>query len=378
MARIVLLADPHLGLPKKLDDGMWAMNVIAEYAHANEIDVLVILGDLFHDRVAIPIDALSEAQAFFTRTRKEYGLQWLAFPGNHDMYLKHSWAVSSLKPYANTITVIDSLSHIVIDNQRFTVLPFVYLEKSYMGVMTKLSEMASPDDILLTHVGCMRAVRNACFLLKEWNAVNFDDSKFKRVYTGHFHVPQKVGEKVWYAGSPIPFKMDEGNCDHGFMVFDTETGEHEFVSIWQAGVEYGGRFNNNQSGESLVPPDYIHMSSDIFDGIGDLSALRNVHVKVTIDAVTSGRNIAKHGTIRNYVNSIRESLLAADARSAVVFEPTKEMIIRKYRPTNKSIFESWIDNDNLEEKALDRSLLLRLNSEVVTVGDDLANQSVDD
>lgn len=235
--RILITSDIHFGVPGKLNHSIWAAKVIREYAHKNDISTILTLGDLFHDRNSLNLQVLADAYDFFDQTDKEYNQEWVAFPGNHDMHLKNSWKVNSVRPLNRLITIVEDIKSLNIDGRKFWVLPFVHYESAYMQVVRAIEKKATSDDILLTHIGVHGASLNECFLLKHWSLVDFSDTIFKRVYSGHFHCYQQVGEKTWYSGSPIPFRFDEGLVEHGFLEFDTDTCEHKFIKTFEAGKE---------------------------------------------------------------------------------------------------------------------------------------------
>ena len=58
--KIIITADIHNGVPKRLDDCIWSMRTIRNYAYENDIGVILILGDLFHDRYSLDIDILTQ------------------------------------------------------------------------------------------------------------------------------------------------------------------------------------------------------------------------------------------------------------------------------------------------------------------------------
>ena len=232
MSKVVFLADVHLGVGNRHNDIMWALKTVHKYCQARKITNIITLGDLFHDRQTLNIDILCEAHDFF-KMAKNSGQEWTAFLGNHDMYLKHNWQINSIKPLQEVLTFIDNIKIIKIDTQRFWILPFIYSEKAYIKTLQQIEEQYQEGDVLLTHIGINNAIKNVCFLLQEWNTINFTNSKFKQVYSGHFHVSQQVDNNVWYIGSIIPFRFDEGDSSHGFILYDTETQTHTFKDIWQ-------------------------------------------------------------------------------------------------------------------------------------------------
>jgi len=116
-----------------------------------------------------------------------------------------------------------------------------------MEVINKINLKASKEDVLITHIGVNGATLNECFLLKNWNIVDFKDTIFKKIFTGHFHCYQSLDDRVYYPGSPIPFKFDEGVVDHGFIIYDTEDNSINFIKIREVAKEFS----------NYLPPDFI-------------------------------------------------------------------------------------------------------------------------
>lgn len=352
MAKVVITADFHFGVPNRLDDILWSARVIREYCKLSGIEVVIVLGDMFHDRRSIEIDVLSRVSRFLEHTKNDYQQQWITFPGNHDMYLRHSWEVNSLSVLKNHLTVIEDIKILSIDNTNFWVLPFITYEKAYMKILKKIEKQATENDVLLTHVGVHGAVLNTCFLLKDWSIISFYNTIFKRVYTGHFHSKQDVGN-VYYPGSPIPFKFDEGDVPHGFYVYDTELNDHKFINIWKAGAKI---FPNE-----VPPPQYYTITDDV---IKDLIPhdIQNGMVRIALQ---------KPYTLEEK-RLMKEQLLTLGARAVRWMDLSQkiekqEVIAAK---PSRNLFQSWIEADEKGIKDLDKRLLIKLNDEITMEGDE--------
>lgn len=355
----MLLADVHLGLGTRLDDIIWALSVVQAYCKYHNVESVMVMGDLFHDRQALSIDVLCRAHAFFKQARSE-GQNWAAFVGNHDMFLKHSWQVNSILPLQEVLTFIDSVKIVKMGGKRFWTLPFVYSERAYMKILSKIEERYEDGDVLLTHVGTRGAVKNICFLLQEWNIVDFTDSKFKRVYAGHFHIGQQVGSNLWYVGSLIPFKFDEGDCEHGFFVYDTETGRHEFVNIWWASRHY------HQT--ELSAPQFRTVSDEL---LGDQSTddVAGCFMRVMM---THEYSQPERQQVRDALTELGARLVTftdslikkAEAPKVEQLDITQSLDMRK-------LFEQMYDADSKNTANMRRSLAFRLNVEVINEGDEL-------
>ncbi len=358
MSKVALLADIHLGVSGRRQDINWALRVVREYCKAADINVVIILGDLWHNREALGVDILQDVVDFFMAA-SALGQRWIAFPGNHDMFLRNSWDINSLRPLRNYLTVIDDVKLLLLDERRFWVLPFITYEKSYMKVVRRISARTEPGDVLLTHVGVKGATLNSCFLLKDWSTVSFEYAKFKAVYTGHFHLKQQLGAEntppVYYPGSLIPFKFDEGDHPHGFYVYDLKTEEHKFVNIWKAGQRF-------LPGE--VPPPQFHTFLDEL-----LPNKTEVDVKGNIVRVALQREYTK-----DEIKEMKERLLGLGALAVRWWNMAQKL--HKTVPLvtaepSRNLFKAWLALDIKGAQGLDPVLLDRTHVDVTREGDEL-------
>lgn len=356
MSKSIITADIHAGVPGKHQDVMWALNTMSAYAEANSITAIQVLGDLVHDRYTIDFQTLTDLHAFFKK-EKACGRTWIIFPGNHDMYMRHSWNVTSLMSFENTVTYIDTVKAVDIDDARWWVLPFIQLESAYMRVLDAVSQKASNDDYLMTHIGVNNAIKNICFLLTEWNIVHFHHTPFKRVYTGHFHCYQAIENKVWYPGSPIPLKSDEGDCDHGFLVFDHETGEHEFINTWKAATKF-----EVSTPDSGIPAQYWTIAVDDLDSVDQAMIDHNiVRVAVEREYAESERHTIEKRLKGRGAKQVR--WLNLNVENDVTIKPNKNEAI-------KGLFSRYLNSDDKGTYGLNTDLLLRLHAEVEIEADD--------
>jgi DNA repair exonuclease SbcCD nuclease subunit len=349
MPKVLITADLHFGLPKKLNDILWSVRTIREYAKQNDIEVVLVCGDIFHDRVNYNIEVLNAAYKFFEETRR-MGQEWIAFPGNHDMPLRHTWDVNTLKPLNQVLTVIDDIKMLKIFGQRFWVVPFIHYESVYMKVLKKIEEQYEDGDVLLTHVGVNSATLNECFLIKHWSVVDFGESKFDRVFTGHFHCHQSVGERknVWYPGSPIPFRFDEGMVPHGFIEFDLETQEIEFIKIFNLDLVSGKR-----------PSDYITITDDMLEET-DIEDFKGDNVRIQLNRDYSRDELLRIRKDLEDVGVQHIKLNKAKEEKIDLASGTKNNL-SLYSP--EEMFNQWLEHD--APKKLNIELLKKLNQEIV-------------
>jgi DNA repair exonuclease SbcCD nuclease subunit len=349
--KIAITADIHIGVPGKLQHNMWGLRRIRQHCIDNDMKYIIVLGDLLHDREHIRIEDLNILVDFLIETDEKYGITVITFPGNHDMYLKNSWDINSLKPLARYTKSYHKVSKLKLGGVRFWIVPFIYYEDEYMKTLDKIYKQHQEGDVLLTHIGVKSATLNACFLLKSWSVVDFAESPFDRVYAGHFHIQQQVGHNVWYPGSPVPFRFDEGDAAHGFFTFDTTTRTHEFIDLWEG------------AGDDAPP---------------QLWTIDDSSIK-TIETDTVKGNIIRVALSQEYTHNqlseIRESLSALGAKDVrwlnLASKEEKQGIdaAAEIAASASSLFERFVEADKDGTKDLDVNLLLKFNASIVADGD---------
>ncbi len=353
MSKIIIAADIHFGIPGRLDDLLWSCKVMRKYADIASIDTIIILGDLFHSRKSIEWDILHHVSEFFIQTKNNYNQNWIIFPGNHDMFLKHSWDITSLTSLRECTTIIGDVKLLEIDDARFWILPFIMYERAYINVVKRIEEQATEDDHLLTHIGINGAMYNTCFLHKDWNVINFEETSFKRIYAGHFHNKQQIGENIWYPGSPIPFKFDEGDIPHGFYVYDLEEQSHKFINIWKAGQKFYP--------DSVPPPQFCTILDESLNSITEDDVKNNI-IRVALQ---------KEHTI-DEKNEIKKLLLEFGAKIVrwwdISEKLNKDEEAETIVPENKDLFHAFFESDKKTD-GLNKEIMYKTHDEVINEGD---------
>lgn len=349
--KITLAADLHVGTPNRLDDILWAVRKMVAYNVKHGIKHLIILGDLLHDREAVNIKDFCELVEVLDEATTKYDQEVIVFPGNHDMYLKNSWEITSIKPLARHVRYIDSVSDITIDGKKIWIIPFIYYEDEYVKTYNEVASKASPEDYLFTHIGIKNAQFDACFLLKSWSSVDFNNNPFKKIFTGHFHNYQKIWNNIFYVGSPIPFKFDEGDVDHGFVVLDLDTGEHELVSIWAG--EKGS-----------APPQYLTLDDELILSKTSTEVSGNM-VRVALFKEYTNNQMAE---MRAHLEKLGAKTVRFINWASKEDKNTIE-ITQQSASSAGDLFERFVDADDKGSDGLTKSWLLKLNKEIIIEGD---------
>lgn len=334
--KVIITSDWHFGYQGRLEEQVIVIRRLIEYCVNNDIHLIVLLGDLAHDRESMAHD-VSNAISILLDEMEINGITLLSLVGNHDMYYRYKWSVNAIKPFNKQLICVDNLSYFSLEGRKFWCIPFIEHENYYMKILSKVNELANEEDILLTHVGVANAVMNMCFLIQNWSVVNMDNVKFNKVYSGHFHCTQKVGDKCYYPGSLLSFRFDEGLVEHGFFVYDTDKNDHVFIKT-------------SEITKDEIIRDYITIEHDHIDQIINDCSGHNVRVLLLDDSDK---------------DKILEKLNLAGA-SRVIFVKPKETK-RNFTDIQSKIksddmFELWLNFDN--PSTLNHDLLLKLEKEI--------------
>jgi len=226
--KIALITDTHLGA--RGDSPLFADHfeqfyneVFFPYLEENNIKEIIHLGDVFDRRKYVNFFTLKRAEEMFFSNIVELGITCNLIVGNHDSYFKTTIEVNSperlLKDRFNiilnptTVHNIDLIPWICNENEQ-EILD--YIKKSDSDYCMGHFDLAG----FFMHSGIKSQYtsRSSHFL-----------NKYHKVFSGHFHTRSNDGH-VYYLGSPYEMTWADYNDPKGFAIFNTETGEHEYIN----------------------------------------------------------------------------------------------------------------------------------------------------
>ena len=225
--KFIAIADLHLSaysqdkiikgtnLPERLYYLNKVLTNIAKFAIDDNIKIIVIAGDIFHNKSII----YSLAQSVLLDFIREFeDLKFIYFSGNHDMSSKSGKGVSALKCLDNEPNVIMIHKPQVIENIFF--VPW--------NPETMVNDIKNNDsDYLVAHFGLNEAqLSSGISIISD---VKLSDLKhYKHCILGHYHKPQSVGNTT-YVGSPIQLDWGEKGEEKRFLIVDSDSGKIESV-----------------------------------------------------------------------------------------------------------------------------------------------------
>lgn len=241
MMKFLHLADLHLGRSLMdydlIDDQKYILDRVVDIATENEIDAILMAGDIY-DR-AVPSEAATRLLNGFITTLSEKNIKLCIISGNHDSDDRLNYGSDIFKNSGIYISAKydGSLHHVALGDVDIYMLPFVKASQvkhyypdagieTYEDAVRVIIESADIDtdrtNILMAHqfvtggsadpdIGGSESVGTRTVgLVEKISYKLFDD--FDYVALGHIHSPQKIGrEEVRYSGSPLKYSLSEVN-----------------------------------------------------------------------------------------------------------------------------------------------------------------------
>lgn len=187
------------------------------YCLDNEICDIFILGDIFDKSSNIKNEAFVPLFMKFYEMKHE-GINFTFLLGNHDIYTaQNDSIVETFKPLGRVIkeTLVDG---------DFTFLPYTKKE----------SDIPDEGRYLFTHLPIANFTFDNFYHATEKHAFRTElFEKFQTVFSGHFHRHQNQ-KNIIYPGSPVQLSFGETGTTKGFVVFDDELENWEFVKYTAA------------------------------------------------------------------------------------------------------------------------------------------------
>ena len=221
--RICCISDIHLGVHQNNSNWHKVLLDWANWLHtelqANEIEDIMICGDLFHYRDEIAVNSLHVANEFFD-ILKSYNIVMIT--GNHDCYYKDNSLVNSLSILKGrpNVRIIDKPEFAKIFDKRVSFCPWG----------TKISEL-KPSDIIFGHFELVDFKMNNFKVCDHGDTPDDVLDKGKKIITGHFHLREHRkfdNGEILYLGNPFQMDFGDAGSTKGWYELDFNTCETTF------------------------------------------------------------------------------------------------------------------------------------------------------
>jgi len=224
--KILLITDQHFGVR---NDNQAFINlykkfyneIVIPFIRVSKIDTVIALGDTFDKRRSINFMSLNEAKDMWFNPLEEMGVTMHMLTGNHDIYYKNTLRINAprelLGEYGN-ITVHDSPTTINVGGCDILLLPWICddnRDRSFREVKD------STADVCMGHLELNGFEAHPGHVMESGMESSIF-SKFKKVFSGHYHMKSTKGN-INYLGNPYQLYWNDYGCKRGFHVLDTET-----------------------------------------------------------------------------------------------------------------------------------------------------------
>jgi DNA repair exonuclease SbcCD nuclease subunit len=225
--KVAILTDTHYGCKKgskHLHDHfeLFYKNVFFPSLREHKVKTVIHMGDAFDSRKSIDYQSLQWAKRVVFEPLKDYDVHMII--GNHDCYYKNTNNVNSpellLEDYSN-IKKYSSPKSVKIGSLEIAFIPWICSE-NYDETLRFINKTSAKIAMGHLELNGFRAHRGHTM---EDGMDSKVFSKFKKVFSGHFHTRSDNGH-IFYLGNPYEMFWNDVNDTRGFHIFDTETLEH--------------------------------------------------------------------------------------------------------------------------------------------------------
>jgi DNA repair exonuclease SbcCD ATPase subunit len=216
----------------------------------NNIERIFILGDTLNTRSSVSLISLNAAGNFFNRLFELSSLQHIhVLIGNHDMFLKHSTAITSLdllniKPLNKQLTLHKNIELLNIDNQQVLFIPYHEDQTKIIQQIQLLEKEGNSwnNTVAFGHLAITGAHTNGFSdhsNRKYTGGLAVETlNQFKKTFSGHFHIhhtlfngdSQQQKGSITYVGSPVQWNYsDVDDIDRGFIYYYPHTNSFKLM-----------------------------------------------------------------------------------------------------------------------------------------------------
>lgn len=312
--KFVHTADLHVGanrsFPGYLRRQEEMFDSIFDVAYDNNIDTVVIAGDIFHDPDTTTA-AETEMVAKKLLAYDAAGFHILMIPGNHDLVdatghtaIHYLDMLTKHGKFRNSV-ITETTTYVTIRDTVFCLLwhrKNHFKEDAHAAVTAfRGSSLSVPHDhfVMVVHETIrgsqtdVRDGRTSSGFHELEKGEEAPDESLPVTYwaLGDIHKPQGVAKNAFYSGSPLQTRFGDG-WPRGVLVVDTETPEDpRFVAI------PSNRLVQAKSGDPIPPNSYVSWSFDSKEDVVE-NLPENV-VKFSVTPQESSLSLGVDGSLRD-------------------------------------------------------------------------------
>ena len=318
--RIWFITDTHLGIRNNSNEWLeqtrsyfneFFFPLIRENYQSG--DVLIHLGDYFDSRQSINLKVLNLGIEIAEEMSHIFKDGSYIIVGNHDIWNKSSNEINSVKSlkWIPKINIFEEPETLKLGSRKLLLLPWMKDHESEKSFL----ESCDSHDILCCHTDVSGARFNKYTMVEEGPSLN-SFAKFLRVYSGHIHYSQKIGN-VNMLGSPYELTRSDMENPKSITLLDLETLEETvFPNNFSPKFK---RFNFSDILEMTPEELEIPFRNNFVDILIDPSLAIKAPLSILTDTVNTQRSLKFH-PITVDSPSMSEQFLDSDGKSFNVLD----------------------------------------------------------
>ena len=197
----------------------------------NNIKTIFQFGDFMDKRKSVNIQTLNQVRERFIKYLQENDITLHILLGNHDVYYKTTNSVNSVEElfaqgqYDNLITY-NKPTEVIFDNIKVLVIPWITEdnEKEIVDAINKTDAQYCLGHLELSGFEFAKGI------MSHHGTETNIFSKFKHVYTGHYHT-SSTKDNITYLGTPYEITWSDYNDSKFVYLFNTQNEELSKISL---------------------------------------------------------------------------------------------------------------------------------------------------
>ena len=229
--KIAIVGDLHIGVKSSNEIMMRHQTRFFKFfmdeLKKHDCKTVIQLGDIWDNRRQVNFRALQFAQEQFFEPINNEGIELHTLIGNHDIFYRETLDINSsgllLRPYKH-IHVYDKPNTLYFEDCSFDLIPWICNDNREICMQYMKNSKA---DYCCGHfeINTFEVVRGIAYE----NGLEISQfGKYKQVFSGHFHLRSHRGN-ITYVGTPYELTWGDYGSPKGFILFDTETREWEYI-----------------------------------------------------------------------------------------------------------------------------------------------------
>lgn len=212
------------------------LKFIFKYANDNDIDEIIIAGDLYNTMSIISTETVNKVIGVFANCFSKYPrIMVNAISGNHDYATKNlldSPAQSGLQhldDIFDCFILLDDQGQ--IEDSSYNLIHFIPYFEYPEHFYTKLQEIKTKEDVKNYLIMHQTAGMDNPMIKQDVDVNDALITRFNLVFNGHIHKGGRITDNFINIGSPLHRDAGDIGKKSGFWILDTEEASADFIDI---------------------------------------------------------------------------------------------------------------------------------------------------